>query len=525
MNRLPRVRSRGGHTAWLWLTMLLALPLLPLATASAATLEEQPEEVQELFTEAEDGATVIGPELQAYFLELPSHAQQLFASAVDEGIISGAVHARRLLSMKLDTDDMELVLQDNCILCHTDNDMQDESTLWAVDEDEETDNKRVLREFLSDVHFRRGLSCSGCHGGQPSDTDMSDEIYERWPSDPERYEDRTWIPEFCSRCHSDPSFMRSFDPRLATDQMAKYRESRHGVLLAQGDSKAAQCVSCHGHHGIRRSDSRRSSTHKQNIPNTCGHCHADPDYMAGYTLADGSQIPTDQKEKYERSVHGRALLERNDMGAPVCNDCHGNHAAMPPKVAAVSQVCRNCHSVNGSLFDGSLHKRAFDQHGWPECGQCHGKHDITRLDESAFASEPGALCYDCHTQNAKGNEDCQAGATHFRSTLLELADASDELETQSEQLAERGLDVEDLNASIEELHDALRSSRSAIHAFDRSDFDEVAAPGLAAIAAGNASIEAANDEYSFRRNGLLLSILVMAFLALMIFLKIRRIES
>ncbi len=510
---------------------LVAFGLLTLfspvahAESSAASLEEQAESVQALFAESEGDAPVIGEELQAYFLDLPAHAHRLFAEAVDEGIISGATHARRLLSMQLDTDQMELVLRDNCILCHTDSDMQDESTLWTVPGDELDNGGMVLGEFLNDVHFRQGLSCSGCHGGSPGDTDMADEIYERWPESPGRYTDRTWIPQFCSRCHSDPSFMRSFNPRLPTDQMAKYRESRHGDLLEQGDSKAAQCVSCHGKHGIRRSDSRRSKTHKQNIPTTCGRCHGDPQYMAGYTTPDGSPLPTDQLEKYRRSVHGKALLERGDMGAPVCNDCHGNHAAMPPQVAAVSQVCRNCHSINGSLFDGSRHKEVFVEHGWPECGQCHGKHEIQKLDERMLASSPGALCYDCHLEYAQENDDCQAGAEHFRSTLATLAEASEGFEHRAEALAERGLDVDELNGSLAELHDALRSSRAAIHAFDQSDFDEVAAPGLAAIIAGEASIEAAEAEYSFRRTGLLLSILVMALLALLLFLKIRQIES
>jgi predicted CXXCH cytochrome family protein len=265
-------------------------------------------------------------------------------------------------------------------------------------------------------------------------------------------------------------------------------------------------------------------THKQNIPTTCGKCHADAEYMRGYTTPDGSPLPTDQVAKYKESVHGVALLERGDMGAPVCNDCHGNHAAMPPKVAAVSQVCRNCHSVNGSYFDGSRHKQVFAEHGWPECGQCHGKHDITRLDESALVSQPGALCFDCHSQYAQYNDSCQEGAEHFGETIGVLRDSQEYFEEESETLAEKGLDIEALNGAMSELHDALRSSRTAIHTFDQSDFDEIAAPGLAAIDVGELSIQAAGAEFRFRRNGLIFSIAIMAFLALMLFLKIRQIE-
>ena len=140
-------------------------------------------------------------------------------------------------------------------------------------------------------------------------------------------------------------------------------------------------------------------------------------------------------------------------------------------------------------------------------------------------SEPGALCYDCHIEYAQYNDDCQAAAEHFRSTLVTLVEATEHFEVEAEALAERGLDVEDLDGSLAELNDALRTSRSAVHAFDRSDFDAVAAPGIEAIIAGEASILQSREEYSFRRKGLLLSIGVMAFLALMLFLKIRQIES
>lgn len=515
---------------------LCALLLLPAAAMASdpvppeggdppTPLPPLPEAVEELFAETEDGVPVVPHAAQSYFAQLPAHAQNLFVDALDEGIISGAVHAGALLSMELPTDAMELLLRDNCILCHTDADMHDEETLWRLESEGEGSTHMVLRDFLSDVHFRQGLSCAGCHGGAPSDTDMADEIYERWPSAPERHEDRTWVPDFCSRCHADPSFMRGFNPGLPTDQYAKYRESQHGILLlGEGDSKAAQCVSCHGIHGIRESNSRRSMTHPQNIPATCGQCHADPEYMAGYTTLDGRPLPTDQVEQYRVSVHGVALLERGDLGAPACNDCHGNHAAMPPEVSLVSQVCRTCHSGNGSLFDGSQHKKAFAENGWPECGRCHGEHDIVKPSDAMMAVEAGRLCYDCHAEYSRNNPECNEVAAHFHEMLTTLSEHEETFEEEVEILAAKGLDVEVLGSSLTELSDALRQSRSAIHSFDRSDFDEVAQAGLDAIQTGETSITDARAEFGFRRNGLLASIAVMAFLALVLYLKIRQIE-
>ena len=147
--------------------------------------------------------------------------------------------------------------------------------------------------------------------------------------------------------------------------MLKYRESRHGIaLLTRGNQRAAQCVSCHGVHGIRRPSSPKSTVYPANIPATCGNCHANAATMSGAKLDDGkTPLPTDQLVDYLQSVHGKALLDKHDLGAPACNDCHGNHAAMPPAVASMSQICRNCHVNNGKLFDGSPHKAAFEKHG------------------------------------------------------------------------------------------------------------------------------------------------------------------
>lgn len=474
----------------------------------------------------DEGAPVLSAEVRQGFADLPRHARDLFASAVEDGLIMSAEHAGALLGLDLQVNEFELLMSDNCILCHTDADMQFEETLFRVDPDAEGGPSHLsLPGFLAGVHFRSGLSCSGCHGGSPEDLMMTDEIYERWPDVDVRHEDRTWIPEFCSRCHSDPAFMRGFDPGLPTDQLSKYRTSRHGqLLLGEGDSQAAQCVSCHGVHGIRDSDSRQSLVHPQAIPTTCGRCHSDPETMAGRTLPSGEPLPTDQLAQYRESVHGRALLERGDLGAPACNDCHGNHAAMPPEVAHVSQVCRTCHARNGSLFDGSQHKKAFEEHEWPECGRCHGEHEIEKTSDAMLGTNPGDLCHDCHVEYAPRQPECIETANHFHESIRHMVEAEEELEEEAEWVAENGLDGEVLQQSLQELHDVIRQSRSAIHSFDRSDFDETTEAGFAAIERAETSIDQAEEEFDFRRQGLAISIAIMIFLALLLALKIRQVD-
>ena len=232
-----------------------------------------------------------------------------------------------------------------------------------------------LKEVVEDVHFRRGLSCAGCHGGDPT-ADLGHDFVKEWP-EKDRDKNRAWVVQFCARCHSDPTIMHEFNPALPTDQLAKFKDSPHGHrLLDMHDDRAPSCVSCHGVHGIRPAKDPQSKVYAQRVPETCGACHANAKTMAGFTLADGSPLPTNQLAEYRDSVHGRALLQRGDLGAPACNDCHGNHGPAPPGVASVSRSCSLCHSANASLFDGSKHKQAFDEHGWAECSKCHGNHAI-----------------------------------------------------------------------------------------------------------------------------------------------------
>lgn len=514
----------------LGVVLLLAPLALAIGTPSSRAEEDFTPSDQLtalLLASGDDGEPLINPREREYFDELPPRAKELFDQAIENELLSEATHLREILSLGLSAAKVELLMQDNCVICHTDPTAQDPETLFSADpESSDSPPHLDLKEFMSDVHFRRDLSCAGCHGGDPSDEDMADEIYDRWPEAPERHEDRSWIPAFCASCHADPAFTRRFNPALPTDQYAKYKESRHGErLFRAGDSKAAQCVSCHTAHGILRPKSPRSSVHPQRIPYTCGGCHADEEYMAGYVGSDGEPLPTNQLEEFETSVHGRALLDRGDLGAPACNDCHGNHAAMPPEISSIAQVCRNCHAANGELFDGSGHKQAFERHGWPECETCHGNHAIADTDDSMLSEPSSPLCYECHREYAEDNPNCVETAKYFHASLTSLARESELLDGRIHPLARRGLDVDPLNATVGELRDILRQSRSFIHAFDRGEFAALETRGWKQVETGRALISEADAEYRFRRNGLLVAVGIMVFLAVVIYLKIREIES
>ena len=538
-----RVR-RGASAAG-----LVLLPLLALVAPSAARAQEKveakgaapapatasgpghvventwPADFQKLFMEVDKKTgPVLSEKAKSRFRSLPTHAQELFFVAAKAGTLSSAAHLATLLALDIDDRKVELILGDNCVLCHSNPDLPDE-ILFKPREKGDANAHLDLREIVSDVHFRGGLMCAGCHGGKPTDSDMSAEISKRWPKSELRHKDRSWIPEFCARCHSSSEFMRGYNPSLPVDQLLKYRTSKHGQLLLgkAKDSKAAQCVSCHGVHGIRPPDSTNSLVYRENIPGTCGKCHADAAYMKGYTLDDGvTPIPTNQLEQYKKSIHGLALLVKHDVGAPACNGCHGNHAALPPHVSFVSQVCRNCHAANGSLFDGSPHKKAFGKHGWPECETCHGKHDIVSPTDEMLADAPQALCHACHRKF--GTPKCEETARFFHTSITSLRESHEALGKDVDRLAERGFDVDELRFQSSAVSDALRKTRLGIHTFDRSDFirnSEAASEAETALRNATSAVWA---EYRFRRNGLMVASGLISAFAILLYLKIRQID-
>jgi hypothetical protein len=499
-------------------------PLLVAFVLAAA--DQMPEPIRPfLAAKAKDGTPVLSAEDRRKVEEMTDRTRQLVATAADNQILGSAAHLKILLSLDLSPQAMDVVLQDNCILCHSDPGNQKPRDLFSPDPAKQGSNPLLdLREFVSDAHFRRGLSCSGCHGGTPQDESMSIDIAKRWPKAEKRHADRTWIPDFCARCHADPAFMRGFNPTLPTDQLAKYRGSKHGILLLEAkDSHAAQCASCHGVHAIRGAKNRKSTVHPQRIPETCGGCHANPAIMAGYVTDGGKAIPTTQVAEYKASVHGKALLEKGDLGAPSCTGCHGSHTGMPKAVASVAQVCRQCHAQNGALFDGSKHKAAFEQHKWPECGQCHGKHAIAKPTDALVGTAPGTLCADCHAQHAKDNAQCSATSAQFRLALDTLAAGRAEVAPHQEEMAERGLDVEPLARAVSDLDEALVQARSRVHSFDQGTFNQAAQPGREALEKARQSIAAARGDYRFRKGGLVAAIGFMGLLAAGIMLKLREI--
>ena len=210
-----------------------------------------------------------------------------------------------------------LFADNSCITCH---------------EQLDDEHKRLTDDWSESIHASRGVGCVSCHGGDPSQSDaaaaMSKDAGFLGPIPRER------TPALCASCHSRVDLMRQYN--LATDQFDQYWESRHGQALMEGDTQVATCFDCHGGHRVLQVSDPESGVYPGNEPAMCAGCHADSGVMSTY------DIPTDQYESYQTSVHGMALA-RQDQRAPTCSTCHGKHGAAPPGLQQVANVCGQCH--------------------------------------------------------------------------------------------------------------------------------------------------------------------------------------
>jgi hypothetical protein len=458
---------------------------------------------------------------------------------------------------------------DQCISCHS------------------SMNDKPSAAFKHDVHASHGVSCAGCHGGNPHKEDAAESMdaaagyigvpkgdsislacanchanAERMKSFGSTLPTNQWdllqgsvhgrlalsgkehivqcitchgahgivsvkdpaspvyalnVIKTCSKCHSDAAFMRDYNPALPVDQVEKYRTSVHGKKNAEGDPRTAGCASCHGGHDIRAAKDVKSSVYATNIPATCGKCHGNSSYMADY------KIPTDQFEKFSKSVHGIALLEKHDVSAPACNDCHGNHGATPPGVESISKVCGTCHALNADLFSKSPHKKAFDDAGMPECETCHGNHEIHAATDTLLGTGPDALCSQCH------QSDDQSKGFRVAGVMRRLTDSlAGEEKHAADLLADadqKGMEVAEPEFQLRGAHQARLQSRTMVHSFDEAKFREVVGGGLNIASAVAIDGQHAIDEFYFRRWGLGVSTLIISIVALALYFTIKRIEK
>ncbi len=222
----------------------------------------------------------------------------------------------------------------------------------------------------------------------------------------------------CTDCHSDisaiPHAARKFKDRRAASladyelckqchftEYSRLLDGVHYASLAKGNQDAPTCVDCHGSHAVAQPAQPRST-----VSRTCAKCHKD--IAAAYL----------------KSVHGKALIEEDNHDVPVCTDCHHPHDNADPLSTAqhlrIPELCARCHT-NGEMmakygistqvlttylndFHGMTASLRRSEKASPAkltatCTDCHGVHNITRVDGAGSGVIEANLlttCRRCH---------------------------------------------------------------------------------------------------------------------------------
>jgi predicted CXXCH cytochrome family protein len=371
----------------------------------------------------------------------------------------------------------------------------------------------AVEQIKESVHNHAQLSCVGCHGGDATEEDpeLSMAKSKGFVGKPSPAD----VPKLCAKCHSDITFMRGFDPNFPVGQYDLYRTSRHGQLLAKGDIKVATCTSCHGIHDIRRSDDPTSLAYPLNIAENCAKCHSDADYMSEY------DIDTDQLAEYKTSYHAKILYENGDISAPTCNDCHGNHGAIPPGVSSISNVCGTCHYNQSEYFSTSPHKMAFDDMGFSECEACHGNHGIQQAGDNLLGVEGPAICSQCHDTDSEGYNVAIQLKTYVDSLSTNITLAEEMLN--KAQIA--GVEVRDEELSLPNAKDALIHVRTLVHTFSIEKVKERTEEGLSDASKALIIGEEALEEVGHRRMFFVVMVLLTMLVATLLVLYIKYSEQ
>ena len=451
-------------------------------------------------------------------LDLDDEKANLFKSDIHhlKGISCAACHGG-----DASTDDMDVAmskekgfigvpLKENryqaCVNCHSDSDkMKRFGSKIPIDQ---------FEKLKISVHFQQSFD----NKGPVADCITCHSVHDiKRVKDPTSKVYPTKITSLCGSCHSSAEFMKLYNPALPIDQVAKYRTSVHGNLNAKGDPNAAECVSCHGSHEIQPVKDSRSLVYATNIPSVCANCHSDAKLMSKY------KIPTNQYENYVSSVHGVALLEKGDLSSPSCNDCHGNHGAVPPGVESISKVCGTCHVLNMELFEQSPHKKAFDENDFPECESCHGNHNIIHSTDEMIGTQESSVCIDCHSA-----DDDNKGfivASEMKKLIDSLKTEDSETKTILDEAGQKGMDVSDADFSLKDVRQVLIQSRTTIHTFNLDKFKEQIGEGFTIVNKAKIRGEEAIDEFYYRRIGLGFSTIVVTLLVIGLYIKLKKVEK
>jgi predicted CXXCH cytochrome family protein len=300
--------------------------------------------------------------------------------------------------------------------------------------------------------------------------------------------------------------MRPFD--LPTDQLDQYWQSHHGEALLEGDVNVATCFDCHDGHRVLKVSDPGSQVYPTNEPEMCAGCHSDEALMAPYN------IPTNQFELYEDSVHGVALLENLDLRAPTCSTCHGAHGAAPPGFQEVANVCGQCHTATEDYYLEGAHRSGMTGEAAPRCVTCHGRYDVPPATRDLFLGTEERHCGSCHPPGSETAAKVEA----IYQALQEANEVHEEAEATIATAMEQRLIMAEQEEVLQRANTPLIEARALQHMVDVAEVEAKTEESIGLSQQAQASAEEALQELDTRRLAMIiaLAVILITILALVL---------
>ncbi len=274
---------------------------------------------------------------------------------------------------------------DSCLTCHDQNKAKIKVPIVIDGEEDERDLAAIdPRKYGKSVHS--DMRCVDCHK-EITDSQAKHKI------------DRQAAKANCIHCHEglwaqvQKAGQTAEKQRLGmvVDNIKAYRNSFHARINKDiPDRPLAGCDDCHSSHSFNvppKGSTRRTAWHRS-IPETCGtSCHED------------------QLDIYAASIHGEEVIDKGNLKAAVCTDCHSAHSVVNTSTESYKlgnvRACGDCHKEQIASYSDTYHGQV-NKLGYvytAKCVDCHDSHGIRAKDDPksrVHADNRMKTCQKCH---------------------------------------------------------------------------------------------------------------------------------
>lgn len=272
-----------------------------------------------------------------------------------------------------------------CLKCHENKHEKIKVPVVIDGEEDERDLRQIdTRKFGKSVHSE--MQCVDCHKNIV-DSQKNHKLDKNAPK------------ADCIGCHTElwnkakQEGKAKDKPRLELvfKNIEDYKNSFHAKENKDiPGTPLAKCDDCHSAHEFDvppKGSERRTAWHKS-IPETCG-----------------SKCHEDQLEIYAGSIHGEEVLDKGNLKAAVCTDCHSAHSVTGTSSDAFKlknvQTCGDCHKEEIKSYSDTYHGQV-NKLGYAytaKCVDCHDSHGIKAKDDPKSKVHPDnrmKTCQKCH---------------------------------------------------------------------------------------------------------------------------------